>query len=99
MLKAHFVGTYRPSLEAPSSPTDATVYFRDVLGCWVVSRAVWTYQSSPMSFLFDLQSDEIGLPPELPDWLFNTAEYRKHQQAGEPDYLGLLLATWRTGGK
>jgi len=97
LLKAHFVGRYAPTLHDPVSPTDATVYFRNVVGCWVVSRAVWTYQDPPVSFTFDIQSDEIGLPTELPDWLFNAEEYRKHELAGEPDYLGLLLARLRSG--
>jgi hypothetical protein len=98
LRKAHFVGRYAPGPGAPVSPTEVTAYFRAVLGCWVVTRAVWTYEDSPMLFQFDVQSDEIGLPPMLPDWLFNAAEYRKHQLAGEPDYLGLLLARLRNGG-
>jgi len=98
LVKAHFVGTYAPTLRAPRSPTDVTVHFRNVLSCWVVTRAVWTYQDPPMSFEFDVQNDEIGLPATLPDWLFNDQQYRVHQLAGEPDYLGLLLARLRNGG-
>jgi hypothetical protein len=98
LRKAHFVGTYRPTLKAPSSPTDVTVYFRNVLGCWVVTHAIWTYDNAPLSFNFDVQNDEIGLPATLPDWLFDDAEYRKHQLAGEPDYLGILLDRLRKGG-
>jgi hypothetical protein len=98
LRKAHFVGTYRPTLKAPASPTDVTVYFRNVLGCWVVTHAIWTYQNPPLSFNFDVQNDEIGLPATLPDWLFDEAEYRKHQLAGEPDYLGILLDRLRKGG-
>ncbi|HEY1866672.1 MAG TPA: hypothetical protein VGG70_00155 [Candidatus Cybelea sp.] len=91
LLKAHFVGTYAPVPRAPVSPTDVTVYFRSVVGCWVVTRAVWTYDDSPVHYDFDVQNDEIGLPGSLPDWLFDAAEYRKHQLAGEPDYIGELL--------
>ena len=91
LWKAHFVGTYRPTPRAPVSPTEVTAYFRDVLGCWVVTRAVWTYQNPPVLFEFDVQNDEIGLPATLPDWLFDEAAYRKHQLAGEPDYLGIVL--------
>ncbi len=98
LREAHFVGTYRPTLQAPASPTDVTVYFRNVLGCWVVTHAIWTYQNPPMSFNFDVQNNEIGLPATLPDWLFDAAEYRKHQVAGEPDYLGILLDRLRKGG-
>ena len=98
LVKAHFVGTYAPTPSAPRSPTDVTVYFRNVLSCWVVSRAVWTYQDPPASFQFDVQNDEIGLPATLPDWLFDAQQYRQHQLAGEPDYLGLLLARLRSGG-
>jgi hypothetical protein len=98
LWKAHFVGTYQPTPASLSSPTDVTVYFRNVLGCWVVTHAIWTYDNSPMRFLFDVTSNEIGLPNTLPDWLFNVDEYRQHQRAGEPDYLGLLLARLRKGG-
>lgn len=97
LRKAHFAGRYSPGPGAPISPTDVTVYFRNVLGCWVVARAVWTYEDSPMAFVFDVQSTEIGLPPTLPDWLFDAAEYGKHQRAGEPDYIGLLLDRLRHG--
>jgi predicted aspartyl protease len=95
LVKAHFVGRYAPTPQAPSSPTDVTVYFRDVLGCWVVTRAIWTYENPPISFTFDVQSDEIALPASLPDWLFNAAAYRQRQLAGEPDYLGVLLERMR----
>ena len=50
----------------------------------VVTRARWTYESSPILYTFDVQNNEIGLPDTLPDWLFDAAEYRKHQAAGEP---------------
>lgn len=99
LLKAHFVGIYAPAPKAPVSPTDVTVYFRNVLGCWVVTRAVWTYQDAPVSFEFDVQNDEIGLPGTLPDWLFDAGEYRKHELAGEPDYLGIVLDRLRRGNK
>ena len=95
--KVRFVGTYRPVPQAPVSPTEATVDFRNVLGCWVVTRARWNYEDSPLIYTFDVQNDEIGLPATLPDWLFDAAEYRKHQAAGEPDYLGLLLERLRKG--
>jgi hypothetical protein len=97
LRKAHFVGTYRPVPQAPVSPTDVTVYFRNVVGCWVVTRAVWTYDDPPISYQFDVQNDEIGLPATLPDWLFDSAAYAKHEAAGEPDYLGLLLEQMRKG--
>jgi hypothetical protein len=99
LLKAHFVGTYRPFPQAPVSPTDVTVYFRQVVGCWVVTHALWTYDDPPMSYQFDVQNDEIGLPATLPDWLFDAAAYRKHEAAGEPDYLGLLLEQMRKAAK
>jgi hypothetical protein len=98
LRKAHFVGTYAPTPKAPVSPTDVTVYFRNVLGCWVVTRAIWTYQDAPVSFEFDVQNDEIGLPATLPDWLFNPEQYRQHQLAGDPDYIGALLDRLRHGG-
>ncbi len=98
LVKAHFVGRYAPTPKAPVSPTDVTVHFRNVLGCWVVTRAIWTYEDAPLVYEFDVQNDEIGLPAALPDWLFDPAQYRAHQLAGEPDYLGELLARLRRGG-
>ena len=98
LWKAHFAGRYAPTPKAPVSPTEVTVYFRNVLGCWVVSRALWTYDDPPVSYAYDVESDEIGLPDTLPDWLFDVAEYRARQLAGEPDYLGLLLERLRNGG-
>ena len=91
LWKAHFVGTYAPGPGAPISRTDVTVYFRPVVGCWVVTRATWTYEDAPIHYDFDVANNEIGLPGTLPDWLFDSAEYRKHQLAGEPDYTGELL--------
>lgn len=98
LWKAHFVGTYQPTPRAPLSPTEVTVHFRNVLNAWVVTHAIWTYDDAPMRFVFDVTDDEIGLPPTLPDWLFNDAEYHQHEMAGEPDYLGLLLERLRKGG-
>ncbi len=98
LWKAHFVGTYAPVPRAPVSPTDVTVYFRRVVECWVVTRAAWTYDDPPTHFDFDVRNNEIGLPGTLPDWLFDAAEYRKHQLAGEPDYIGALLDRLRHGG-
>lgn len=71
LWKAHFVGTYAPAPKAPVSATDVTVSFRQVLGCWVVTRAVWTYQGPPTLFKFDVQANEIGLPTMPPEWLFD----------------------------
>ena len=95
--RVRFTGTYRPVPQAPLSPTEATADFRNVLGCWVVTRAQWTYENAPMIYGYDVQNNEIGLPATLPDWLFDANEYRKHQTAGEPDYLGLLLDRLRKG--
>lgn len=93
--KIHFVGTYAPFEGAPPSPTDAVVEFRNVLGCWVVTRAAWNWDDSPMRFFYEVQSDEIGFPETLPDWLFDEKAYLQHQTAGEPDYLGILLTRMR----
>ncbi len=97
LWKAHFVGTYRPFPNAPLSPTDVTVHFRNVLGCWVVTRAIWTWDDAPVSYIFDVTNDEIGLPASLPDWLFDAKQYQRHQNAGEPDYIGELLQRMRAG--
>jgi hypothetical protein len=95
LLKAHFVGMYAPTLQNVPSHTDVIVYFRGVLGCWVVSRALWTYLNPPASFAFDVQTDEIALPATLPDWLFDAAAYQRHETAGDPDYLELVLDRMR----
>lgn len=95
LRKAHFVGTYAPTAQAPSSSTDVIVYFRAVLNCWVVSRAVWTYDNPPIAYQFDVQNDEVGLVEALPNWLFDAAQYRQRQDAGESDYLGVLLERLR----
>jgi hypothetical protein len=91
LWKAHFVGTYAPTPHEPVSPSDVTVYFRQVVGCWVVTRALWTYDDPPIHFDFDVQNNEIALPGTLPDWLFDAAEYRRHQLAGDADYIGAVL--------
>ncbi|HEY2476197.1 MAG TPA: aspartyl protease family protein [Candidatus Cybelea sp.] len=98
LLKAHFVGTYAPVPKAPLSATDVTVYFRGVLGCWIVSHALWNYDDPPIRYDFDVQNDEIGLPPSLPDWLFDQEAYRQHQLAGDSDYLGQALEQLRKSG-
>jgi hypothetical protein len=88
LRKAHFLGMYAPTPFDVPSHSDITAWFRNVLGCWVVTRAVWTYLNDVASFTFDVQYDEIGLPATLPDWLFDAAAYRRHEMAGEPDYIG-----------
>jgi hypothetical protein len=93
--RIHFVGTYAPFRGAPPSDTDAVVEFRNVLGCWVVTHAAWNWDDAPVRFFYDVQSDEIGLPETLPDWLFNEKAYRQRQLAGQPDYLGTVLARMR----
>ncbi len=91
LWKAHFVGTYRPTPDAPLSATDVTVNFRNVAGFWVVAHAVWTWDDAPVSFIFDVTNDELGLPDSLPDWLFDAKQYQLHQDAGEPDFIGDFL--------
>ncbi len=95
LLEAHFVGTYAPTPQARPSPTDVMVSFREVLGCWVVTHAIWTYDDPPAEFTFDVTNNEIGLPPTLPDWLFDAAHYRLHEDAGEADFIGALLDRMR----
>jgi hypothetical protein len=95
IVRAHFVGTYAPVPNAPVSDTDVTVSFREVLGCWVVTEAIWTYDDPPLSYRFDVINDELALQAHLPDWLFDEAAYRAREAAGEPDYIGLLLARLR----
>lgn len=98
LRKAHFTGTYAPTLSDLPSDTDATVYFREILGCWVVTRAIWTYLGKADFFTFDVQNDEIALPATLPDWLFDAGAYRMHETAGEADYLEIVLDRMRRQG-
>ncbi|HEX4015086.1 MAG TPA: aspartyl protease family protein [Candidatus Cybelea sp.] len=98
LLEARFVGTYRPVPQAPISATEATVYFREVLGCWVVTRSLWNYDDPPIRYQFDVQNDEIGLPATLPDWLFDQTAYDRRVRAGDADYLGQVLEGLRKGG-
>jgi hypothetical protein len=98
LRKAHFTGTYAPTLSDLPSDTDATVYFREILGCWVVTRAIWTYLGKAVYFTFDVQNNEIALPAALPDWLFDDKAYRLHEMAGDPDYLGIMLDRMRAQG-
>ena len=95
IVRAHFVGTYAPVPRAPVSDTDVIVSFREVLGSWVVTHATWTYDDTPVSYTFDVVNDELALPAQLPDWLFDDAAYRAREAAGEPDYVGLLLDRMR----
>jgi hypothetical protein len=95
VVRAHFVGTYAPVPKAPVSDTDVTVSFRNVLGCWVVTHSAWTYDDPPISYRFDVTNDELALPPQLPDWLFDQAQYDAREAAGAPDYLGVLLSQMR----
>lgn len=95
LRKAHFTGMYAPTLSDLPSHTDATVYFREILGCWVVTRAIWTYLGSDTLFTYDVQNDEIALPATLPDWLFDNNAYRSHEMAGDPDYIEIVLERMR----
>jgi hypothetical protein len=41
--------------------------------------------------IFEILTDKIVFVPSLPDWLFDEAAYRAHQQAHEPDYLAPII--------
>ena len=95
-------GTLRRNVQADAQGTGEPDGRHRLLSqrAWLLGRYArdLDLHNAPLSFNFDVQNDEIGLPATLPDWLFDAAEYRKHQVAGEPDYLGILLDRLRKGG-
>jgi hypothetical protein len=94
LWKAHFTSSYAPDQLLPESPTDATVWFTPVGAYWVVSRAVWNWDDFQDGFAFDydVSTERITFPADLPGWLFDQRAYDQHAKAKNPDILAPILA-------
>lgn len=93
LWKARFDGSYRPLPMAPSSPTSFTPVFAPVGPYWIVSRQHWTWTDVQADVFIDINMEvnKIVFPAALPDYLFDQAEYDKHQNAHDPDPLDAIL--------
>jgi hypothetical protein len=94
LWKAHFTSTYAPDQLLPESPTDATVWFTPVGAYWVASRVVWNWDDFQNGFAFDydVSTERIAFPADLPGWLFDQRAYDGHARAKDPDILAQILA-------
>jgi hypothetical protein len=94
LWKARFTSTYAPDRLLPESPTDATVWFTPVGAYWVASRVVWNWDDFQNAFAYDydVSTERIAFPADLPDWLFDQRAYDRHVSAKDPDVLAPILA-------
>jgi hypothetical protein len=94
LWKAHFTSTYAPDQLLPESATDATVWFTPVGAYWVASRVVWNWEDFQNGFAFDydVSTERITFPADLPAWLFDQRAYEQHVKARDPDILAPILA-------
>jgi hypothetical protein len=94
LWKVHFTSTYAPDRLLPESPTDATVWFTPVGAYWVASRAAWNWDDFQNGFAFDydVSTERIAFPADLPGWLFDQHAYDQHAKAKDPDILAPILA-------
>ena len=94
LWEAHFAGKY-PALvpygTSPLVPSDITVFFKRTLGYQIAYRLAWHYKFDGSYFAFRTSIIEIAFPDALPDWLFNSAAYARHEKAKEPDILYQVL--------
>jgi hypothetical protein len=94
LWEAHFVGKY-PALVSygtpPLVPTDITVFFKRTLTYQIAHRLAWHYVYDGSYFAFTTEIEEIAFPSTLPDWLFDSAAYARHEKAKEPDILFQVL--------
>ncbi len=94
LWEAHFAGKY-PALvpygTSPLVPSDITVFFKRILGYQIAYRLAWHYKFDGSYFAFRTSIIEIAFPNALPDWLFNSAAYARHEKAKEPDILYQVL--------
>ena len=94
LWKAHFTSTYAPDRLLPESATDVNVWFTPVGKYWVASRAVWGWEDfkNGFAFDFDVSTQQIAFPADLPGWLFDQRAYDQHAKARDPDVLAPILA-------
>jgi hypothetical protein len=94
LWEAHLVGKY-PALVPYGTPplvqSDITAFFEPVLTYRIVYRLVWHYTFDGSYFAFRTSIVEIAFPSVLPDWLFDSAAYARHEKAKEPDVLYQIL--------
>jgi hypothetical protein len=96
LWRAHYIGAYSLSGTGYFSPSDVTAYFKPVAAYWIVSETAFSYRNrGPDSggFVFDVLIDDIVFPQALPDWVFDSVQYRQHQKARDPNILWQLLPT------
>ncbi len=95
LWRASYLGSY--TFRSNSSPSYVTVYFKPVAGYWVSSRVIYTYVPNGIAdrgsdlLVSEILLDTIAFPETLPSWLFDSADYLKHQKANEPDLLLQIL--------
>jgi hypothetical protein len=94
LWKAHFTSTYAPDQLLPESATDVNVWFTPVGKYWVASRVVWGWEDFKNGFAldFDVSTERMAFPSDLPDWLFDQRAYDRHAKAKDPDVLAPILA-------
>ena len=92
--KAHFTSTYAPDQLLAESATDVTVWFTPVGAYWVASRVVWNWDNFQNGFEddYDVSTERIAFPADLPGWLFDQRTYDQHVKAKDPDVLAPILA-------
>lgn len=92
--KAHFAGKY-PALvpygNSPLVPSDITAVFKPMLPYWIVYGLEWSYDYDGSHLEFATNIGAIAFPNVLPDWLFDSAAYARHEKAKEPDILYQVL--------
>jgi hypothetical protein len=83
LWKAHFTSEYAPDRLRAESPTDATVWFTPVGPYWVVSRAVWNWDDYQNGIAedYDVSTERITFPSDLPGWLFDQRASDQHEKA------------------
>ncbi|HTU81559.1 MAG TPA: hypothetical protein VMF61_05490 [Candidatus Acidoferrales bacterium] len=68
-----------------------TVTFAPALQYWIVAREQWAAGGPMGGHTFDVQTERVAFPPELPDWIFDQHAYDAHRRAGEKDPLAEIL--------
>jgi hypothetical protein len=91
---AHLVGKYPALVPYGTSPlvqSDITVSFKHILTYQIAYRLAWHYNFDGSYFAFNTSIIEIAFPSTLPDWLFDSTAYARHEKAKEPDILYQVL--------
>jgi hypothetical protein len=94
LWEAHLAGKYPALVPYGTSPlvrSDITVFFKHILTYQIAYRLAWHYVFDGSYFAFRTEIVEIAFPSTLPDWLFDSAAYARHEKAKEPDILYQVL--------